>query len=125
MYLSGPQPRPEVRESQLVTSVLLERCGDSAVRHNNRVIPVIQEEAARTPTPSLPSSTSAQHLPSPALISVTPATPRVSPSPGPQLVTITISESPPCPGSLVSPDQLSCHSAHSTPVNRWLDRRYI
>ena len=114
MYLSGPQPRPEVRESQLVTSVLLERCGDSAVRHNNRVIPVIQEEAARTPTPSLPS---------PALISVTPATPRVSPSPGPQLVTITISESPPCPGSLVSPDQLSCHSAHSTPVNRWLDRR--
>ena len=30
---------------------------------------------------------------------------------------------PPCPGSLVSPDQLSCHSAHSTPVNRWLDRR--
>ena len=48
MYLSGSQgashrlAQPGHESSHLVTSVLLERCGDSAVRHSNRIIPVIQ-----------------------------------------------------------------------------------
>ena len=49
MYLSGSQgaashrlTQPGHESSHLVTSVLLERCGDSAVRHSNRIIPVIQ-----------------------------------------------------------------------------------
>ena len=46
MYLSGSHGHQHRsgQESQLVTSVLLERCGDSAVRHSNRIIPVIQEQ---------------------------------------------------------------------------------
>ena len=49
LYLSGSQgaashrlAQPGHESSHLVTSVLLERCGDSAVRHSNRIIPVIQ-----------------------------------------------------------------------------------
>jgi len=135
MYLSGSHGHQHRsgQESQLVTSVLLERCGDSAVRHSNRIIPVIQEET-RTPSPSTfisrsgsPTAPTLNQL-SPTVISVTPATP--TPSPTQNKVRITISETEHgesnvtlFPGhasgnGTVSPDQLSCFSSHSSPVNR-------
>ena len=41
-HASAPHRHAGHESSHLVTSVLLERCGDSAVRHSNRIIPVIQ-----------------------------------------------------------------------------------
>ena len=138
MYLSGSRShgRDQSQESQLVTSVLLERCGDSAVRHSNRIIPVIQEESTRTPSPSTfisrsGSPTAINTQLSPTVISVTPATP--IPSPTGHKVRITISDASVgetsatlvphhvplhVSGGQISPDQISCYSSHSTPINR-------
>ena len=118
LYLSGSQQSGHAhnrtsnqQESHIVTSVLLERCGDNAIRHSNRIIPVIQEET-RTPSPS--------NQLSPTIISVTPATPSPShhsfqhnDTSGPSLLTHVPSHA--LDTGSISPDQLS---TQSSPINR-------
>ena len=72
-----------------------------------------QEETVRTPSPSTfpPPSPVAN-----TMISVTPATP----TPGPHSP-VPLGPMKPGHGSgTLSPDELSCYSTHSTPINRWI-----
>ena len=97
-YLSGSGYHGgRSHESGVVTSVLLERDSGSALRTNNRIIPVIQEEA-RTPSPALLTT----------VISVTPATPSQS--------KVNLHSTEQSNGLLL--DRISCCSAQSSPCTR-------
>ena len=123
-YLSGSQAHRS-QESQLVTSVVLERNEHTGTR----LIPVIQEEL-RTPSPSVVISRSASpalltitNQVSPTIISLTPATPQ-----HPKIrITISDNNSEQNPHCLESPhsaflkdkscDSISSGSVHSAPCN--------
>lgn len=145
-YLSGSQAHRN-QESQLVTSVVLER-NDHTILQSNRLIPVIQEEL-RTPSPSVLLSRSASpalltitNQVSPTIISVTPATPshpkiRITISdnscdPSPTLISTSLNDThcleSPQSGFLIdgkSPDSISCGSVHSAPCNASLKHSLI